>query len=703
MNCPRCAKPLHEFLSQGVLIDYCTSCKGTWLDAGEARFFAADPKKVEAALSGELLDAKKSPISCPRCAGSMTEGGVFDREYRIDRCDACAGIWFDAKELTRLSDARFVGSLDPAKGRNPRPSSRIERPADTDGGSPVFAMTGGGGMAGATAAELSASLAPVAIPNLFVRSAGVLGSLVFILGFLFVTASTLLDFPPIYGVAFTLLFAGFQFLVGPFFLDFFLRWTSGMHWVERSQLPTHLASFLDRACRKNGIGFPRIGVIEDGSPNAFTYGHHPGNARVVVTRGLLDVLTEEEVDAVVAHELGHVKHWDAAVMTLAGTIPILCWALYRSIVRMSQSNRRGRGAPQLLVVAIVAYVLYTASQYLVLLLSRTREYWADRFSAEETRNPNALAMGLVKVAYGLVETSQAAAQAQPGRLAAAGGGMRAFGIFDPGAARQLAAASYAGGAFSRDNLVGAMQWDLWNPWAKWFEIHSTHPLPAKRLQALAAQAVRFGQVPLIVFDKEQPESFWDEFAVDLFIKFLPWILAPVLALFAFALLSPAAAIGAAVLGFGIGYLGRVLFTYHLEDGYSPASVAALLKVVKVSPVRGVPAELRGTVIGRGTPGFILSEDVTIQDKTGILFMDYNQPLAIFNWWFALARVPEIMGKEVVARGWYRRGPAPYFEVREINYGGKSRKSYVYPAKLAWGVILSGLGLLLTFGGFLAAL
>jgi hypothetical protein len=62
-----------------------------------------------------------------------------------------------------------------------------------------------------------------------------------------------------------------------------------------------------------------------------------------------------------------------------------------------------------------------------------------------------------------------------------------------------------------------------------------------------------------------------------------------------------------------------------------------------------------------------------------------------------------MGRDVTARGWYRRGPAPYFEVREIEYGGKTRKSYVYPAKLVWGALLSVVGGLLTFGGFLAGL
>src|SRR5579859_3517085 len=121
MNCPRCSRGMTEFVSQGVLIDFCSSCKGTWLDHGEARFFAADPVAVERALAGELISAHPSAIRCPRCSGAMTEGGLFDPGYLVDRCNECHGVWFDAHELSRLQDRKLLG-LNPASARVARPN-----------------------------------------------------------------------------------------------------------------------------------------------------------------------------------------------------------------------------------------------------------------------------------------------------------------------------------------------------------------------------------------------------------------------------------------------------------------------------------------------------------------------------------------------------------------------------------------------------
>src|SRR5207247_359588 len=104
--------------------------------------------------------------------------------------------------------------------------------------------------------------------------------------------------------------------------------------------------------------------------------------------------------------------------------------------------------------------------------------------------------------------------------------VRALGIFDPVGAMGLAAASLSrSGAPSKENILGAMQWDLWNPWAKYYELQSTHPLPAHRLELLGQQAQAYGQTPFVNFNLQQPESYWDEFAVDFLVLWLPWLLA----------------------------------------------------------------------------------------------------------------------------------------------------------------------------------
>ena len=201
-----------------------------------------------------------------------------------------------------------------------------------------------------------------------------------------------------------------------------------------------------------------------------------------------------------------------------------------------------------------------------------------------------------------------------------------------------------------------MQWDLWNPWATFYELNSTHPLIAHRLQYLSDQGAAMGQEPYIVFDRRKPESYWDDFAVDVLVILLPVLLfllglGVALALgagAAFGVLPGASTwarpprlvlVGLPILGLGIGSMIKTMLVYR-GDYFAPLSVTGLLHKVKVSNVRPVPARLRGTIIGKGVPGLIWSEDFVMRDATGILFLDYRQPLRIWEWLFGLFRAGE---------------------------------------------------------------
>ena len=176
-----------------------------------------------------------------------------------------------------------------------------------------------------------------------------------------------------------------QFAIGPFLMDLMLSWVYRMHWVQPHELPEHLEGFVRRVCDENRMRFPSFGIIDDGAPQAFTYGHHPSNARVVISRGTIDLLEPEELDGVVAHELGHACHWDMAIMTLANLVPLLLYWIYDLSIRARGRDNKSSGYAW--VVAIGAYVLYLVSEYVVLWFSRTREYYADRFAGQVTGNP----------------------------------------------------------------------------------------------------------------------------------------------------------------------------------------------------------------------------------------------------------------------------------------------------------------------------
>lgn len=670
MNCPACRTDLRELpVPEGVTIDFCGTCRGSWFDRGELLYVVKRPSALAPMLERPLVSAAESPLPCPRCGTAMQRGGVGSQQAVIDRCVTCGGIWLASGVRTRLDQISAASGVSAGSATSARAPS-------------VTAATG------------SKRRPLPSLPDLGLRSTMVLGALYGMTFLAMILAVTYVRLGLDVAVLLATVILTAQYLFSPLLLDLFLRWMQSMDWVPREELPPHLVAFLDKVCRARKIPFPRVGIIDDGNPNAFTYGHYPANARLVLTGGLMEILDEDELEAVVAHEIGHIAHWDFIVMTLAALVPVLLYWIYRLL---GGGGERKSRAPVQVVVAV--YLMYVVSEYLILLLSRAREHYADRFSAAATRQPNALAGALVKIAYGLAaaKPEEAAAKSSSGLRA-----ISALGIFDPRAALSLAAASARPTGVGLQDFVGAMQWDLWNPWAAFYELGSTHPLPAKRILALGQLAERLGQEPAIRFDSRQPESYWDEFFFDVMVTALPLAL-PFAAL---GLMLPAMALwgglgplwglhalGIALVGYGVGALIRTVWSYRAGE-FPPSTVATLLQAVKVSGVRSIPVRLEGRIIGRGIPGLIYSEDLVLRDDTGFIFLDYRQPFRLMELWFGLARAGDLVGRDVIATGWYRRAPTPFLELGTLEVDGDVRHCWVRAAKLFIASVAVVAGMLL---------
>jgi Zn-dependent protease with chaperone function len=529
-------------------------------------------------------------------------------------------------------------------------------------------------------------------------------------GFLLVAfAGAPLWFP----VVFTIALIGLQYAINPWVIERLVPAQVIDHDGNRYLTDHPIGELVASRCRGAGVPLVRLGIVDDGMPNAFTFGHTTGDARMWVTRGLLERLDGRELDAVVSHEIGHVKHRDFVIMTVAAVIPMLLFFLF-----LTSRFARDRRAQ---TVAFVAYVGYLVANFMVLALSRAREYSADHWSCEATGDGDALASALVKVAYGMGQV-RAQEQAEAAALVAAGDrgraelakreretsrlrSMRTMGIFEPKAADAMAVAF--GQGIDPERAVDAMRWETVNPWGRTLELMASHPLVAHRIQALEESglpgAPRSWSVLRATADVDQSTrmSLRSTWARELVVAYGPWALLLVMLFFG-VFTHSAVAIGAALALAGAGLFVKQLLRYPAHGDTQVPEITSLLGRLDAGPVGAIPVEVRGWIVGRGTPGYLLSPDLVVQDWSGFVPLLWRQPIPFAREWFGLTKVREYLGQQVVARGWYRRTPGPVIEVREVRAdGGPATKTWWWSVCYAASAGLLATGLIVALVGLAA--
>jgi len=183
---------------------------------------------------------------------------------------------------------------------------------------------------------------------------------------------------------------------------------SGAKVVERDQAPA-LHDMVERLCAMSDLPKPKIAVIPTDVPNAFATGRSPKHAAVAVTEGLWRRLEPREVEAVLAHELAHIAHRDVLIMTLASFFAMLAALLTRFGIyggMFGGGDRDRNGPPIWLVIVLVSVVTYVLSFVLIRMISRYREYAADRGAALVTGAPEYLMSALQKISSQMTRIPQ---------------------------------------------------------------------------------------------------------------------------------------------------------------------------------------------------------------------------------------------------------------------------------------------------------
>jgi heat shock protein HtpX len=189
-------------------------------------------------------------------------------------------------------------------------------------------------------------------------------------------------------LVFSFVLVGIQWYIGPIIV----KWISKAQVVDEKQAP-ELHEMITALSIDAGIPKPTICIVDNPTPNAFAFGRTQKSSYVAVHTGLLQRLNKEEVRAVLAHEIGHIKNRDVAVITMASVLPVF---LYYTFIMVGGDEKRNG-----IVTFIGAIIAQFIGQLFVLWLSRQREFYADAYSAKLVKNPIPLARALVKISTDL--------------------------------------------------------------------------------------------------------------------------------------------------------------------------------------------------------------------------------------------------------------------------------------------------------------
>jgi heat shock protein HtpX len=279
------------------------------------------------------------------------------------------------------------------------------------------------------------------------------------------------------------LFILLQYLIGPAIVAS----TTRLHYLKPGENPW-FESTVKELADKSGLPMPKLAIVPNDTPNAFTFGRTSSGATLALHEGLLKNLNEDEVKGVIAHELGHIKHKDYIVMTVLSALPLIAYIVAQTALRAGMwgsysrgRNKEGDAGAALIAIGVISFIVYMISFLSVMRLSRLREHYADAYSAYVTGSPRSLESGLAKITYGL------SISPKPPE------GARAFYIEDPAMAKQEIQQVMENkqeydldkdGMLDERELEIAMEKESKSTWATMNSWFATHPPTFKRILLL---------------------------------------------------------------------------------------------------------------------------------------------------------------------------------------------------------------------------
>ncbi|MER3432733.1 MAG: hypothetical protein C4288_04705 [Leptolyngbya sp. ERB_1_1] len=482
--------------------------------------------------------------------------------------------------------------------------------------------------------------------------------------------------PPMLGFGLSLLIL---FFASPWIIDAVLKGLYGLKPLSTAAIACYSAEthrLIQRVSQQQKIPVPRFGILPTQAPIAFTYGCLPKLARIVVSQGLLDRLTEEEIATIYAGELGHIVHWDFAWMSLVMVALQFPYSIYRQCAIISDRFRKIKTnhsfaskliqmiADAMMAISAISYGFFWLFRWSGLWLSKQRILYSDRYACDLTGNPNGLARALIKTTIATAQNIQHEKQTHDL--------LESFELLNPVSYRS---AILFEGLFDRVSLSTLFQWDFANCDRIETALNGSHSLMGIRLTRIMSYCQQWHLQPELEIEIPartkrkrnllQFAPFFGSF-IGITIAFLFWLTAHVL--FAVGnfrlnwLASDYSLFSSfAFIGFGIGTIAQFNYLFP-ESSNAQTDLTSLLIQPHLTRIDSPIIRLEGTLIGRTRASNQLAQDLLLQTETHLIKLHYSSQFgAIGN---LLHPLP--IGQKAIVTGWFRRSTTAWIDVDTIR-------------------------------------
>lgn len=485
---------------------------------------------------------------------------------------------------------------------------------------------------------------------------------------------------------------------------------------ELSVYSPEAAASLSRFCQKAKVPMPALGILPTKSPLILTYGILPKVSRTVISQGVLDQLADDEIAALYANEIGHLRHWTVPLMSGIAVLLQLPYTLYWQTAEWGNRKDSPITKASTTFIAGICYGFFWLWRWVPLWLSRKRTHYSDRVATDLTGNPNGYTRALLKLAIATAQDLQQ--QKQTSYL------LEGFEILSPLGYR---IAAPLGSLYPHAPLEPILAWERTNPLRHWLALNNTHPPTGARLELLARYAQHWRldtelNWPATLARRSKSEALSGSQWRSLLLQGAPYfgcafgvVIALMLKVIGilgvrmrWEIVSWMASdqtilIGLPLVSVCVGILIRLnpffpdLQVQGRKTGHQE-TLPPLLANATLIPLNSQTVRLEGTVIGRQGIGNMFHQDLWLNTAKGLIQLHYTDRLGVLQGLFPTAQSPSTRSQTpLTTTGWFRRGATPWIDVDTLQTrNGRVDRSAHPTWSLVIAVIAASWGILTLF-------